>query len=119
MGASMTATALYDSGHPLELWSFPRKQSLTGPRPGIRVWAGGPPSHPARTPVRLVVWGHTQADADDGEHNARLYISADLWLIIEVKRLIGGVCPTFPEDRAHVASGADYGWSWVAYRTRV
>ena len=115
----MTAAAPYDPGQQLEIWSFLRKQPRSGPRPEVRLRADGPLNHPPRTPVRLVVWGQSQPDADDGEHNARLYISADLWLIIEVKRLIGGVCPTFPEDRAHVASGADYGWSWVAYRTRV
>lgn len=115
----MTAVVLYDPGRPLGSRVLVRKQQRSGPRPGIRVRASEPPVRPARTPVRLVVWGHTRSDADDGEHNARLYISADLWLIVEVRRLVGGVCPEFPEDRAHVASGADYGWSWVAYRTRV
>lgn len=115
----MTAAALHDPGHPLEIWPFLRKQVAGGASPDMKLRADEPPEDRARTPVRLVVWGQTHSDADDGEHNARLYISADLWLIIEVKRLVGGVCPTFPEDRAHVASGADYGWSWVAYRTRV
>ncbi|HEY3873745.1 MAG TPA: hypothetical protein VGM10_35640 [Actinocrinis sp.] len=114
----MTAAALNDPGRPLEIRHLLREQVRSGASPDLGLQPDGPAERRARIPVRLVVWGQTPSDADNGEHNARLYISADLWQITEVKQLVGGVCPTFPADRAHVASGADYGWSWVAYRTR-
>lgn len=71
-----------------------------------------------RFPVRLLVWGITEADQDRAISEAGKGWGRELWQFTDIERLTGTANPLPKYDRHALAAGSAFGWAYIAYAYR-
>ncbi|HEV2347385.1 MAG TPA: hypothetical protein VGS97_25040 [Actinocrinis sp.] len=73
-------------------------------------------TRPGATPVRLLVWGVTEADQNRAVSKAGQAPSRGLWDFVQTDRVSGPTCPLDLKDGKSLAADQGYHWAYVAYR---
>lgn len=69
----------------------------------------------ATVPVRLSVWGVTNADREYAIYRASSSDARTAWRFVETERLSDTRCPIDLNDTATIATDCGYHWAYAAY----
>lgn len=73
---------------------------------------------PPRTPVRLRLWGVSEAAIARARADCARHEAYPTWEIAVTERNTGHPSTIMPADREAIAQRAGAGWAWAAYRLR-